>query len=404
MPLISTLAGAAARAYGFLTGAGRFFIGRYSPFIYIGQTASDSAGNLYIATRSSTSDYSAVISKFNSNGTSIAWQKTSTNLDGISWAVIQGTDTLRITGYDKTDLDAVTISLNSSGVVGNSQKLSGTDVIGIGGTGATDGNTWVLLQDNFSTVGYGSYVARYDAGQAIQWQRKLSNASVNIKYIEAVADSSNNVYIAGYTVDAGSLVNTVFVKYNSAGTLQWQKIFTTNQSIYPSASAIDSSANFYAGFDNGTIIKFNSSGAIQWQKKAGVTVQGIAVDSSGSVYCTSSNTIYKYLSDGTASAKIDISASGALRNPSITENNAIFTVQDDTRLLIKIPTDGSLTGTYAVPGYASVTYSVGSFSPTTPTYAITDSSYTSATSSLTDSPYSVSLSDIAGTLSIVNFG
>lgn len=404
MPLISTLAGAASRAYGFLSGVGRFFMGKYSAVIYRSQTATDSDGFLYLATDTSTSSYDAVFAKFNPTGTTAIYQKSSSNLTDISSLTSAGIGSVRITGIDKSSSDAVTISLDTNGSLGNSQKLSGTDVIGVGGCGVAAGSTWLLLNDTVDSLGTGAYVARYDSGSFIIWQKKLSDASLKIRFIDATADSSLNVYAVGYTSNSGGAINTVLVKYDSSGAIQWQKIFTTTQAIFPTTITSDSSANLYVGFDDAMLIKYNSSGAIQWQRKLTGSISGITVDSSGNVYATNSNSIYKFTSSGTANSQITVSSSGTLRNPTITETNAIFTAQDDTTVLFKLPTDGTNTGTYAIPGYASVTYSISSFSPTTPTYALTDSAYTSATSSLTDSSYSLSMTDLSATLNTVNFG
>ena len=101
------------------------------------------------------------------------------------------------------------------------------------------------------------------------------------------SDSANNVIIVnGYSIQ----------KFDSSGVLIWAKVAATDG--YMVSVAVDSSDNIYAaGYLNsniGFIIKFNSSGTIQWQKTQtpaasawyarSILWQSIAVDSSNNIY------------------------------------------------------------------------------------------------------------------------
>ena len=115
-------------------------------------------------------------------------------------------------------------------------------------------------------------------------------------------DSSGNVYIAGYTNSAGAGGNELLIaKYNSSGTIQWQRTLGTGTAYRHDDSgrmiAVDSSGNVYVngttnftgGYDSMMIAKYNSSGTLQWQKTFGDSNtqergHGITVDSSGNVF------------------------------------------------------------------------------------------------------------------------
>ena len=124
-------------------------------------------------------------------------------------------------------------------------------------------------------------------------------------------DSSNNIYVTGYT-DGGLDNNTnsgggdiILVKYNSSGTKQWTQQLGTSLADYGYGVAADSSDNIYVtgytsgGLDNNTssggvldlfLVKYNSSGTKQWTQQLGTSAkdvsQGVTVDSSNNIYVT----------------------------------------------------------------------------------------------------------------------
>jgi hypothetical protein len=109
-----------------------------------------------------------------------------------------------------------------------------------------------------------------------------------------IADSSENVYMSGHysTVDYETFLTT---KYNSSGTLQWQKSFQsgTGQGL---GITFDSSGNVYsAGYYGGSahVAKYNSSGTLQWQKVLASTprFRSLWIDSSNNLYLTGSSTL-----------------------------------------------------------------------------------------------------------------
>ena len=136
-------------------------------------------------------------------------------------------------------------------------------------------------------------------------------------------DSSNNIYVTGWTSgaldgsNAGSF-DLFVVKYNSSGTRQWTKQLGSSSADQSYAIATDSSDNVYvtgsttdnftgntnAGRNDIFVVKYNSSGDKQWTKQIGTTCQdygkGIATDISGNSYVVGSTEVYSGCESGTS--------------------------------------------------------------------------------------------------------
>ena len=76
-------------------------------------------------------------------------------------------------------------------------------------------------RSNKGTSGAGAILLKLNSSGAEQWQRTLDGASTQIAY-DVDVDSSDNVYIGGYTTISG-YGYFLLAKYNSSGTLQWNK-------------------------------------------------------------------------------------------------------------------------------------------------------------------------------------
>ena len=137
-------------------------------------------------------------------------------------------------------------------------------------------------------------MVKYNSSGTIQWQRQLGTTSSNDIAYGVAVDSSGNIYIAGV---ANGLACGFIAKYDTNGTLQWQS-GTSGTSAYFYGVAVDSSGNVYAVGEGGgspsgnpiLVVKFDSSGTVQWKRRFYDTNssygKGIAVDSSGNVYVT----------------------------------------------------------------------------------------------------------------------
>ena len=141
---------------------------------------------------------------------------------------------------------------------------------------AVDGSGNSYIAGNTTTLASEMLILKYNSSGTLQWQRKLTGNS-DRAYGVAV-DSSGNVYITGSTGGQGTGTSMHTAKYNSSGTLQWQRNLSGTGTDLGIDIAVDSSANVYVvgrtsssgqGFSDILIVKYNSSGTIQWQNTLG---------------------------------------------------------------------------------------------------------------------------------------
>lgn len=169
----------------------------------------------------------------------------------------------------------------------------------------SSGNVYVIAYVYVSSASR-PILIKYNSSGVIQWQRTLSNVRDN-SYYDIAFDSSDNIYIVGGIGinQSNNIFNTSWiVKYDTSGTLQWQKYLAPANGMYSGFNgiAIDSSNNIYAfgytdtqvnnGGRSALIVKYNSSGAVQWQKILGsdtnsrFTAGSITIDSANNLYIT----------------------------------------------------------------------------------------------------------------------
>lgn len=141
------------------------------------------------------------------------------------------------------------------------------------------GNIYVAGGNNASNTR--PFVAKYDTDGALLWQKHFSGVNGSPESISAALDSSANIYLV-------SLQNNIMLvaKVNSSGTLQWQRNIGTADD-QPRSVAVDSSGNVYgvgfcttgaSGASDMQLFKYNTSGTLQWQRKLGSTDRDIAFD------------------------------------------------------------------------------------------------------------------------------
>ncbi len=240
--------------------------------------------------------------------------------------------------------DAFVMKLDSSGNIIWHTQLGG--VTNAGGSNAGDDICNGVAVDSAGNVycagytlsgmseanagGYDAFVMKLDSSGNILWHTQLggvtnaggSNAGNDRCYGVAV-DTTGNVYCAGYTSggmsEASGGSNDVFVmKLDSSGNILWhtQLGAVTNAggsnagTDYCDGVAVDSSGNVYCagytsgamseasgGSDDAFVMKLDSSGNVLWHTQLGGVTNaggsnassdycyGVAVDSAGNVYC-----------------------------------------------------------------------------------------------------------------------
>lgn len=348
----------------------------------------DSSNNIYLVGGQNNGSYStAYLAKLNNSG-AMQWQKRFTSTG-------QSTSLTRL-AYDGTDLYAVgrkgsataAIKFNTSGTVswyrrfdnastGVGMKYDGGDLyittadypdgiryfrLNTSGTSQQEKNyndTSVSFIDaqNSDVNGSGqtfvtfySYspttpaLLKHDYNGSKLWAKEINTGSGEYGYFQGVAvDSSSNAYVAGgYRSSSNSVQHPYIAKFNNSGTIQWQRDLTVSSSGGTFTNiTIDGSNNiFVVGknvFGSGTndeemlLAKYNSSGTLQWQRTLRHATDRVNMSSithqGSSLYMTG------YLFD---------------------------TSNFNKGLVMRLPDDGSLTGTYGDYTYASSSFSTGS--------------------------------------------
>ena len=175
-----------------------------------------------------------------------------------------------IVKYDKTGVLQWQRTLSQPGITTGGVYLFDISI-------DSSGNVYVCGTDEVRR----NFVAKYNNSGVIQWQRTMNGNALGDYYGNELygigTDSSGNVYAAGRSRNLA--VNLpILIKYNSSGTLQYQR-FVGASSHSVRDAAIDSSGNFYitgsGGTTNGTfydgifVAKVNSSGTVQWEQTLG---------------------------------------------------------------------------------------------------------------------------------------
>jgi len=349
--------------------------------IAVGYTGSDGAGS---------NDF--IIAKYDSSGT-LLWERLlgGTTVDLGYGITADSSDNIIVVGQTNSDgagtYDSLVAKYNSSGTLQWDRTLGGigTDVCR---EVAVDSSDNIIIAGYTNSDGAGSYdflIAKYNSSGTLQWDKTLGGANVEIGYGVAV-DSSDNIIIVGYTSSVGVGNYDAFVaKYNSSGTLQWDRTLggTLNNENY--AVTVDSSDNIItvgytnsdgAGNDDVLIAKYNSSGTLQWDRTLGGTGDevglGVTVDSSDNIILTGRTAsdgeggndilVAKYNSSGTLQWDRTLGGTGNDGGAGVTVDSsdniivAGFTASDGAGsndfIIAKLPSDGSLEGTYGALTYA----------------------------------------------------
>lgn len=271
--------------------------------------AVDSSGNVFVIGYYT---FDVIVIKYDSSGT-LQWQKAVS--DGGASEYGYGIDVdssgkiyLACKMYDSTGAGNnyfAVFKLSSSATIEWSRRLEE------GANSATcnsvkvdsSGNVYAVGQIVNASNGY-FITTKIDSTGSLLWQRKLVSGNVS-EALSVTVDGSSNVYSAGYYNNT----TAVLAKYDSSGTLQWQRITKDTGASRWHAVSTDSNGDIYAvGYATNNapanymvVAKYNSSGSLQWQRVVGLSGtigNAVSIDPNGNLYAGSNAVIVKLKSDG----------------------------------------------------------------------------------------------------------
>jgi len=390
--------------------------------------ATDSADNIYTYGRVSATGSTSLI-KYDKTGT-VVWKKICTlSANGWNRIVIDssgniiivrgGGSAISVIKFDSTGAITWQIAIN-----GFPSGCSGVSVSSGAITTDSSGNIYVCAPVVSACLQTFAVVKLSSAG-AIVFSRSLTNGFRDDGPCAIKVDSTGRINIA-----TGNNGYPVVLQLTSAGAISWSQTITNVTSIsYCADIVIDSSDNIYAvglyidssvGFSGSVIVKFNSSGTVQWNRRFtsassnGMLFYGVGIDSSANIYCFGNQTtayaqyIVKYNNAGTIQWQRSITSADIRFNtfdgvvssdgsPVSISQAAVQSTGTDRQFVAKIPATGAKTGTYTLSTisytYAAssgtdqnptgITYAAGGFSSTANTLSTSTLFETVSASALT---------------------
>jgi uncharacterized delta-60 repeat protein len=273
--------------------------------------AVDSSGDIYLVGGTfsyGAGDFDIVLVKYDENGTQ-QWNCTWGGIDydiGLGM-VVDSLDNLYIAGYTHSfgagGADMVLLKYNKNGIQQWNYTWGGNSTdSGHGVTVDSSGNIYLVgATFSFGAGDFDIVLVKYDENGVQQWNRTWGGENRDYGH-GVVVDSSDNVFIAGYTWSFGAgSADVVLVKYDGNGIQQWNRTWGGEDLDYGYGVAIDSLDNVYiiggtesfgAGDYDMALIKYNENGTQQWNHTWGGTDDeggyGVTVDSLDNVYITGS--------------------------------------------------------------------------------------------------------------------
>ena len=238
------------------------------------------------------------------------------------------------------------------------------------------GNSYICarVRPNPSSTTTLMMIAKLNSFGTLQWAKSIDEGRYNFLEMASLSvdKSTGDIYLAGETRDSFSVSAGVAIKINSSGTLQWAKeLYDPSLPVRIYGGTLDSSNNLYLiGFQSASIQiinKINSSGNIVWQRQVSSGYLKRAVtDSNNNLFVTLSGAggsytdILKFDSNGNLLWQRRILGYGDVLEylqPSVSSEGDFFLPGSRVdgafaSAMIKLPGDGSLTGTYGPISYS----------------------------------------------------
>lgn len=141
-----------------------------------------------------------------------------------------------------------------------------------------EGNVYAAGKFLGMATGFDIYIVKYNSSGSILWEKNYNGPGNGNDIAYSVAlDNSGNVFVAGESKGENTGVDYVLIKYNNQGDEQWVRRYNgnSNSSEIPAKVVADNSGNSIItgnSWEQGTLsdivtIKYNSDGVEQWVKR-----------------------------------------------------------------------------------------------------------------------------------------
>lgn len=179
-----------------------------------------------------------------------------------------------------------------SGLQDNARAIA-VDAAGcvyVAGFGSNTSQNWDMTTAKYSADGNLIWARHYDRGVGFHDEGR-----------DMVLDADANVYVTGYSMGSGTVMDIVTIKYDSSGTQQWVSFYIgpANDDAYSVAVnsvgdvfVCGTSVSVSSGSWDAITIKYNASGVQQWAQTYDGSASGddflyqLALDGSSNVYVT----------------------------------------------------------------------------------------------------------------------
>lgn len=358
--------------------------------------AVDSSGNVFVTGFSASSsfspfnyDYSTV--KYSGAGAPL-WTNRYTGFnnggaDTPSAVVVDGNGNVFVTGVSQASgsppgsyySDFATVAYSGSGGQLWSARYSGSGGTNFANAIAVDGNGNVFVTGGTAPLGgkFDYATIGYSSSGAQMWARSYNGPGDDTDIARGIAvDGDGNVFVTGYSTNAGSGYDYTTVKYAGDGTPLWINRYngTGNGDDYAVALAVDRNGNvFVTGYSVGSgtffdyaTVAYSGAGTPLWTNRyagpSGINNRAVAVavDSSGNVFVTGYSSAFNYVTVAYSGAGVALwTNSYSTRQFPNLQATALAV---DPRGNVIVTGYASLTP-FGSPGYATIKYSAFVASP-----------------------------------------
>ncbi|MFX1481253.1 MAG: SBBP repeat-containing protein [Promethearchaeota archaeon] len=246
--------------------------------------ALDSSGNIYLGgyTYDSVSGRDMCVVIFNSSGDyqwNFTWDRGINDDEEAYGIALDSSGNIYLAGYQYSIgnmWDMYLVKFNSSGDYQWSDIYDRSDSDYFKGI-ALDSSGNIYAAGHIYLGGHSTdmILVKYSNSGGRQWSKTWDRGfSRQDEAYDIALDSSGNIYLGGYSYDSVSGNDMCLVKFNSSGDYQWHRTWDGGDSDRANGIALDSSENIYlAGYTHNMVsgndiclVKFNSSGDYQWNR------------------------------------------------------------------------------------------------------------------------------------------